>query len=206
MDNSADIITNGTLLSNKAWGIFKRSNISALQVTLDGPAETHNIRRKPKSAHGSDYDSILENLSSLPKGIHLAIRINCDRVVWDKIDTLLDDLERYNVWPQKAAQINIALAFVTTHDNARYDDTDWKYTYEQFAEIEAQFTDLKIRHYNTWAEKNEFSQSIRAFCSALCRKRSFCESHSLGWHSHRDKMAQYRGLPFTQWRAGNIAT
>lgn len=162
-DYEADIITNGTLLTNNVWEIFSRSKITALQVTLDGPASTHNIRRKPKALHGQDYDSILKNLSTLPKNIHLAIRINCDKVVWNNIDTLLDDLEKYEIWPQKASQINIALAFITTHNNARFNDINWKFSYEEFANIEMKFTDIKIRHYNTWAKKNNKPYAKKMF-------------------------------------------
>lgn len=151
---SADIITNGTLLKNEVWDVLRRSRITALQVTLDGPAETHNIRRLPKGNNGNDYDAILKNLSAMPEGIHLAIRINCDRVVWSKIDILLDDLERYGIWPQKAKQINIALAFITTHENARFNDDSWKFGYAEFSEAETQFADIKLQHYNRWAAKN----------------------------------------------------
>lgn len=160
---SADMVTNGTLLTDNNWNVLKESRISRIQVTLDGPAETHNLRRLSKSNVTNNYEQILTNLEKLPIDIHLAIRINCDKIVWKHIDGLLNDLEAHGIWPQKAKQINISLAFITSHDNARFEDKDWHFNIREFFGIEKEFIDVKLRHYNEWALSNGLRPAKKRF-------------------------------------------
>ncbi|MCC8173236.1 MAG: radical SAM protein [Odoribacter sp.] len=160
---TADIVTNGTLLTDENWEIIKKCHIKNIQVTLDGPAETHDLRRLCKSGSGENYEKILRNLEKLPDNIHLAIRINCDKVVWSKIHKLLDDLEKHGIWPQKARQMNISLAFITSHENARFDDCDWHFNINEFFDVENKFIDVKIEHYNKWAAENDKKPARKSF-------------------------------------------
>ena len=150
-DYTADIITNGTLLTQSVWDSLERLSVKRVQVTLDGPALTHNQRRPRKAGGQDNYADILKNLSFLPDGIHLTIRVNTDKIVWDNINQLLDDLEERGIWPQKAGQVNIALAFIAQYDNARYNDVDWYFSAKDFFWVENEFTELKLRRYNAWA-------------------------------------------------------
>lgn len=158
----SEIVTNGTLLTSETWECLVKSGIKQAQITLDGPAETHNIRRLPKT-QGDTYEKILTNLSQLPEDIRLSIRINCDRDIWEKIHTLLNDLEEYGIWPQHAKQVHIYLAFITCHDNARHQDSAWHFTPEEFYQISNAFTDIKLEHYNRWAKEHSVKLAKKRF-------------------------------------------
>jgi len=101
IDYKASIITNGILLTEEAWQILKANKVNRVQVTLDGPAITHDKYRPLKNSQGKNYYRILENLANVPDGITLVIRINVDREIANNFDTLFQDLENYNIWPQK---------------------------------------------------------------------------------------------------------
>jgi len=158
----AEIVTNGTLLGPEVWDKLKAAHISRVQVTLDGPAVTHNQRR-PSKNNRENYHAIIENLKSLPENIHLTIRINTDKIVWKGIAQLLADFEEAGLWPYRARQINFALGFVTQYENARHIDTDWYFRFDDFFLIEDEFSELKWSHYNKWAATNKAKPARKLF-------------------------------------------
>jgi uncharacterized protein len=60
---TSKIITNGWLLSDKVCRKLKNSNISSMQITLDGSRESHNSRRILKNGQGT-FDRIIDNILS----------------------------------------------------------------------------------------------------------------------------------------------
>ena len=77
---TAAMITNGYLMTEEKAAKLKDLNISYLQITLDGCAETHNGRRYLKNG-GKTYDTILSNIdkvmaSSFNGTLH--VRVNVD--------------------------------------------------------------------------------------------------------------------------------
>lgn len=77
----ASMITNGFLLSEQIISSLKKNNISDLQITLDGPGEIHDSRRKQKNGKGT-YDIIVQNLEKLFElypDVHVDLRSNIDR-------------------------------------------------------------------------------------------------------------------------------
>lgn len=156
------IVTNGTLLTKEIWDLFERCSIGHVQITLDGPAETHDIRRPAKSGK-DNYYAIIKNIQSLPEDISMTIRINTDKQVWSKIDILLDDLYQAGVWPQRAKSVNLALAFVCQYENSRHRDQDWYFTQDEFYQIEADFVNKKFAYYNSWADENSIKRAKKVF-------------------------------------------
>lgn len=78
---SANIITNGYLLSKDIILMLPDLRIHALQITLDGLAPLHDKRRCLKTNEGTFY-KILRNidlLKSLVPDIKLSIRVNIDK-------------------------------------------------------------------------------------------------------------------------------
>lgn len=73
------MITNGYLITPKNVLMFKKINLSKIQITLDGNAETHNKRRKLKNG-GKTYDVIINNIKSLEStDIDVIVRVNIDK-------------------------------------------------------------------------------------------------------------------------------
>ncbi len=76
------IITNGYLIDDEIIGFFKNSNISSIQITLDGKRERHNSTRFLKSDKSGTFDRVKENIikaaQSLPT-CNISIRVNINK-------------------------------------------------------------------------------------------------------------------------------
>ncbi|WDE07865.1 radical SAM protein [Thalassomonas viridans] len=69
-------VTNGTLLKDKALKILKQVNIDRLEISLDGPPQTHNLLR-PKALGKGSYDEVLAGILNAAKYIDLIVfRVN----------------------------------------------------------------------------------------------------------------------------------
>lgn len=80
VEYSSDIITNGSLLDEKAIGLLNTYRVTQAQVTLDGSRESHDSRR-PLAGGGGSFDAILHNLKLCKeyyKGA-IALRMNVDK-------------------------------------------------------------------------------------------------------------------------------
>lgn len=80
VDYSADIITNGSLLNEKAIDLLNDCRVTQIQVTLDGSRASHDSRR-PLAGGGGSFDTILRNLKLCRehyKGA-IALRMNVDK-------------------------------------------------------------------------------------------------------------------------------
>lgn len=75
------VITNGSLLSDRAIRTLDALGVTFYQITLDGLRETHDRRRLLRHGGGT-FDTILRNIEALRrfnKATEVAIRINVDR-------------------------------------------------------------------------------------------------------------------------------
>lgn len=73
---TSNIVTNAYLLSRENAEMLRKSRVTGLQITLDGPnAKTHDALRMLHSGEGS-FDRILDNLKALPEGFEVKIRCN----------------------------------------------------------------------------------------------------------------------------------
>lgn len=89
----ATIITNGYLINEETCQMFKEINIEAVQITLDGPPDTHDKRRVLKNNKPTFY-KIIENIKLLQKNeLQVAIRVNVDESNFHETEKLLDILE-----------------------------------------------------------------------------------------------------------------
>ena len=95
---SASIVTNGYLLDDETIKKFLKYRISSAQITIDGPSNIHNSRRKLKNSSKPTFDVILSNAEKvLAAGINVAIRINIDKTNENYVDELLDTLLGYGL-------------------------------------------------------------------------------------------------------------
>ena len=95
---SAQIITNGYLLDDETIKNFLKYKITNAQITIDGPSDIHNKRRKLKNSSKPTFDVILNNTKkALEAGIGIALRINVDKTNENRVNELLDTLLNYGL-------------------------------------------------------------------------------------------------------------
>jgi uncharacterized protein len=86
------IITNGFLLDGKLAERLKGFGIESAQVTIDGPQEIHDQRRRLRNGGGT-YNRIVSNLVESSEILKIIIRVNIDR---QNIDNAFDAVEQFD--------------------------------------------------------------------------------------------------------------
>ncbi|WP_433727142.1 radical SAM protein [Actinoplanes sp. CA-051413] len=76
-DYSASILTNGYLLTAEVAEQLSAHGVRSAQVTVDGPAETHDRRRALTSGRGS-FATILANVVAVADILAVSVRVNLD--------------------------------------------------------------------------------------------------------------------------------
>ncbi len=89
---SAWMITNGSLLTRAVAQKLSELRVAKVQVTLDGPPETHDARRF-KVGQKPTFHTIVRNLKEVCDLLTVSLRINCDKTNGDRVLELLDILE-----------------------------------------------------------------------------------------------------------------
>jgi uncharacterized protein len=74
----ASIITNGYLLNRPTALRLRNLGITTAQVTLDGPRELHDTRRKLRNGRGT-FDRIIDNIAQSCDILDIVVRINVDK-------------------------------------------------------------------------------------------------------------------------------
>lgn len=87
------IITNGYLLTKENAKRLTELNITSAQITIDGPPEIHDSRRKLRSGEGT-FDRIIANIRESMEIINIVVRINVDEENCKDIDRLFDIFEK----------------------------------------------------------------------------------------------------------------
>lgn len=96
---TASIVTNGYLLSDDIIKELEELHIMQIQITLDGPPEIHNTRRRLPSGEDTFF-VILNNIKracDLAPNVNISIRVNTDKENIGYVDEILDYLEEYGV-------------------------------------------------------------------------------------------------------------
>lgn len=92
VDYNANIITNGYLIDDQFINQMKKSKITSVQITLDGPREIHNLTRKLADGRET-FDLIIQNIKNIiSKGINVNIRVNITKSNESYFNLLLDTL------------------------------------------------------------------------------------------------------------------
>ncbi len=92
------ITTNGTLLRPGIIDRFKAVGLTAVRVSMAGPAAVHDILRPLKNGAGT-YNTIVENLEQISGSVDLLIECQYDAGSNDyqRIPEMLDDLDRRSI-------------------------------------------------------------------------------------------------------------
>jgi uncharacterized protein len=94
---NASMISNGYLLNKENVDKLTQLGVKQIQVTLDGPARFHNLKRPLKNGQES-FDTIIKNLVYASTKIGVGIRVNVDRsFTIDVIAELLDELTKAGI-------------------------------------------------------------------------------------------------------------
>lgn len=120
-DAPITIITNG-VMARDFIGILLpvKEKIDMLQITIDGPPEIHDRRRKYPSGKGS-FDEISKSIDLLLKNnINTNVRVNIDNTNIEHIFDLYEYISKKN-W-LKHPNFSIRLALVIDHSTLDYDN------------------------------------------------------------------------------------
>ena len=92
IDYEAFIITNASLMTNDDIEKFKKYKIGGAQITIDGPKEIHDSRRK-NITNESTFDKLIDCANSLLNNdLTVIVRINIDKENINRVDELLETL------------------------------------------------------------------------------------------------------------------
>ncbi|AEV97231.1 hypothetical protein A4D02_17300 [Niastella koreensis] len=92
IERGINFTSNGYLINQKMVDVFKKNNVTALQITLDGYGEEHDTVRYVSSTRGS-YEKIIENvLLMLKHEIFIRLRINYTHTNIQNCHKIIDDL------------------------------------------------------------------------------------------------------------------
>lgn len=99
VDYNAYIVTNGYLADDVTVEAMAKAKITYAQVTIDGPEDVHNSRRKLKVINKEGtFNKIIENIKKMiSKNINVSIRINVDKTNFNRIGELLDVLKFHHL-------------------------------------------------------------------------------------------------------------
>lgn len=89
---SAKIITNGYLFCSDVANRLKDCSITQAQITLDGPADIHDLRR-PYIDGSKTYEKIINNLKEAAPIIPVSLRINVDQTNREKIGGIVNQIK-----------------------------------------------------------------------------------------------------------------
>ncbi|MCI8746497.1 MAG: SPASM domain-containing protein [Lachnospiraceae bacterium] len=85
------MVTNGYLLNDELIDKLKICKITSYQITIDGPPEIHNQRRKFKGYNCDTYTKLINNIKLLlTKDLEPIIRVNIDSTNAKYVDDLLN--------------------------------------------------------------------------------------------------------------------
>ncbi|KAA2215793.1 radical SAM/SPASM domain-containing protein [Maribacter flavus] len=154
IDYHSNIITNGLLLDLDTWNFLKKHKVNTVQVTVDGTKEIHEKSRPLKGKKGPNYEKILENLSLIPEGMELNLRMNVDRKVAAVFERFFEDLDSYGIWPKLNDRVTISPAWLRTYEEAGETDTMDRYQYDEYFDAIQDLRTIQLKIYNDWALKN----------------------------------------------------
>ncbi len=132
LEYDAFIITNASLMDDADIAAFKKYKISGAQVTIDGPPEIHDKRRR-SIKNESTFDKLIDRVNALlSNDLSAIVRINIDKENIGHVDELLKILrERIDKYENLKVDFGQVTAFT---EICRSIESDC-YGNEQFADV-----------------------------------------------------------------------
>jgi len=142
---SSGIITNGWHLDEETCRRLAELRVTTAQVSLDGPAETHDLMR-PRVGGKPSFERIVTNLRHAVEHLQVNIRINADKRNLPRAEELLRRLADEGL----AGKLNVyAGQIVGGHEGITSPASSYTtgcYTSPEFAEAELAFVQLAARY------------------------------------------------------------
>jgi len=107
-----DIVSNGSLLSEKMVDALTLWGLDGVKVTLDGPPEIHNLNRPFKSGEKS-FDVIVENLKKVCTKTKIRLGGNYTSDNYRQFATVLDLLAAEGIGSARVEQVNFNIVMQT---------------------------------------------------------------------------------------------
>ncbi len=142
-DYVASMVSNGYYLSRQVAVKLGALGVRHVQVTVDGPPEIHNVRRRLPSG-GDTFDRIVRNIEEASTYLEIVVRVNIDPTNGEQIDKLIESLDERGL----RDKVKVYLAAVDDI-NGSCADTEC-YSGKEFAQIEAEYlSKYKLSGYTT---------------------------------------------------------
>jgi uncharacterized protein len=129
---SASVITNGSLLSNKASRRLVDLHVTWAQITLDGPRQVHDVRR-PLAGNHPSFDQIVSNIAEADPGLAITIRVNVDQNNNATLPVLFDQLDAAGL----LGRVSVYFAPVFPYTDVCADVTKYCTTDDSWARVES---------------------------------------------------------------------
>jgi len=169
------IVTNGILLDRDNQKILKSNEIKLIQVTIDGPESIHNKRRFYPEFPDKSFNAIMTNLADLDDYFNLIIRINVDKENSDYLRPLVDELEKWKIWPYRK-KTKIILGPVLDCHKKKLNI----FNYREFGSVYREFRKLQVLYYNSINPDSKAKFTLE-FPSCLTNNRCTESFHKNGW-------------------------
>ncbi|MDX6358519.1 MAG: uncharacterized protein QOH37_1573 [Nocardioidaceae bacterium] len=135
---TARIVTNGYLLTRDTAERLRACRVGSAQITLDGPAETHDLMRPLRSGRGT-FEVILDNVVACADLLPISIRVNLDTSNSDEYVRLLDQLVDRGL----SGHVSVTPGRIVAYDEGIGAPSESYrsgcYTLPQFARVEREF-------------------------------------------------------------------
>lgn len=101
------IVTNGSLLTRPIAQVLSVSSVENAKITIDGPADTHNMSRPYRSGRGS-FDTIIKNIKDTCGILKISIGGNYSQRNYHKFSKLIGILKTEGITPDKLNMIRFS--------------------------------------------------------------------------------------------------
>jgi len=119
------LVTNGSLFKRKVAEELVRAGLTAVRITIDGDAETHNRNRPFRTGAGS-FDAIIGNIKETYDLVRIGVGGNFDRGTYERFPLLLDYFEKEGLTPDRICEVKFGpVSKRPDEDTSPADYTDW---------------------------------------------------------------------------------
>lgn len=127
----ASIVTNGYQLDESTVERLVTVGVTEAQVTLDGPQETHDVRRRLRSGRGT-FRTIVENLRDASHRMRIIVRVNVDQSNLAHATEVIEGLDQADI----LERVRLYFAPVNAADNVCADMRSRCFTTREFADAQ----------------------------------------------------------------------
>ena len=158
---SGEIISNGYLLDVAMARRLRDIKITRAQITIDGPQEVHDRRRK-LAGGGGTFHRILDNLSAIVDILEVNVRINIDKDNSEAACQVAETLQQQGILPR----VGVQFGHVLSTGEACADMRDRCFTDIDFSRTRIQIYE-RLREKGIYLIQNPVVRAAGASCAAL---------------------------------------